>query len=152
MNKIFTLIIVLSATLLWTFICYAEDNEENHHEKVMHSIYDISVIEKQLEEYKKEHGQYPKTEDGLENIKQYNVTVVPDHIVPNRYLEGNIDSRKLKWEGFKFPNPDLVDGWGRNYEYKSNGVKYSIHSYGEKGISSGEDNKTDIVIYSSKGK
>ena len=134
MRKIFVLLNIICAGLLFTCISYAENSNESHEDKVKHSIYDISVIEKQLEAYKKEHGHYPKTEEGLENLKKYNVTVVPDHIVPNRYLEGNFDSRNLKWEGYNFPAPDLVDGWGRNYEYKSNGVKYSIHSYGEKGV------------------
>ena len=87
---------------------------------------------------------------GLKISKKYNVTVVPDHIVPNRYLEGNFDSRNLKWEGYNFPAPDLVDGWGRNYEYKSNGVKYSIHSYGEKVVAGDNNSGTDIVIFSNK--
>lgn len=133
-------------------ISYAESGDnESHEDKVKHSMYDMSVIEKQLEAYKKEHGEYPKTEDGLENIKKYNVTVVPDRIVPNRYLEGNSPySRAMKWEGYKFPRPDLVDGWGRNYEYISNGVKYSIHSYGEDGVQGGTGNGSDIIIYSNK--
>lgn len=133
-------------------ICYAESGDNKSHEdKVKHSMYDMSVIEKQLEAYKKEHGKYPKTEEGLENIKKYNVTVVPDRIVPNRYLEGNSPySRAMKWEGYKFPRPDLVDGWGRNYEYISNGVKYSIHSYGEDGVQGGEGAGADIVIFSNK--
>lgn len=133
-------------------ISYAESGDNKSHEdKVKHSMYDMSVIEKQLEAYKKEHGEYPKTEEGLENIKKYNVTVVPDRIVPNRYLEGNSPySRAMKWEGYKFPRPDLVDGWGRNYEYISNGVKYSIHSYGEDGVQGGEGAGADIVIFSNK--
>lgn len=141
-----TLAIVLFTLIAGTI--FAQTTEESHNEKIMHSIYDISVIEKQLEAYKKEHGQYPKTEEGLENIKKYSVTVVPDHIVPNRYLEGNIDSRNIKWEGYQFPEPDLMDGWGRKYEYKSNGVKYSIHSYGDKDAPDGV--KANIVIFSSK--
>lgn len=148
MRKIFVLLNIICAGLLFTGISYAENSNESHEDRVKHSIYDISVIEKQLEAYKKEHGQYPKTEEGLENIKKYSVTVVPDHIVPNRYLEGNIDSRNIKWEGYQFPEPDLVDGWGRKYEYKSNGVKYSIHSYGDKDAS--DDAKANIVIFSSK--
>ncbi len=150
MRKIFVLLNIICAGLLFTCISYAENSNESHEDKVKHSIYDISVIEKQLEAYKKEHGHYPKTEEGLENLKKYNVTVVPDHIVPNRYLEGNFDSRNLKWEGYNFPAPDLVDGWGRNYEYKSNGVKYSIHSYGEKVVAGDNNSGTDIVIFSNK--
>lgn len=141
-----TLAIFLFTLLAGTI--FAQTTGESHNEKIMHSIYDISIIEKQLEAYKKEHGQYPKTDEGLENIKKYSVTVVPDHIVPNRYLEGNIDSRNIKWEGYQFPEPDLVDGWGRKYEYKSNGVKYSIHSYGDKDAS--DDAKANVVIFSSK--
>ena len=41
-----------------------------------------------------------------------------------------------------------MDGWGRKYEYKSNGVKYSIHSYGDKDAPDGV--KANIVIFSSK--
>lgn len=150
MRKIFVLFNIICVGLLFTGISYAENSNESYEDKVKHSIYDISVIEKQLEAYKKEHGHYPKTEEGLENIKKYSVTVVPDHIVPNRYLEGNFDSRNLKWEGYQFPEPDLMDGWGRKYEYKSNGVKYSIHSYGEKGVSGDKNSGTDIVIFSNK--
>lgn len=149
-NKFILLIVFIC--MVFAGISYAESGDnESHEDKVKHSMYDMSVIEKQLEAYKKEHGQYPKTEDGLENIKKYNVTVVPDRIVPNRYLEGNSPySRAMKWEGYKFPRPDLVDGWGRNYEYISNGVKYSIHSYGEDGVQGGTGTGADIVIYSNK--
>lgn len=138
--------------ILCAGIVYAESvDNKSHEDKVKHSMYDMTVIEKQLEAYKKEHGEYPKTDEGLENIKKYSVTVVPDHIVPNRYLEGNSPySRAMKWEGYKFPRPDLVDGWGRNYEYISNGVKYSIHSYGEDGVAGGEGAGADIVIFSNK--
>lgn len=146
MKTLFTVLIMLFAVT-----SYAESDNKSHDDKIKHSMYDMSVIEKQLEAYKKEHGEYPKTEDGLENIKKYNVTVVPDHIVPNRYLEGNAPySRAMKWEGYKFPRPDLVDGWGRKYEYKSNGVKYSIHSYGADGIEGGIGAGADIVIFSNK--
>lgn len=147
MKALLALLIALCAG-----VSYAESGDNKSHEdKVKHSMYDMTVIEKQLEAYKKEHGQYPKTDEGLENIKKYNVTVVPDHIVPNRYLEGNAPySRAMKWEGYKFPRPDLVDGWGRNYEYKSNGVKYSIHSYGEDGVQGGTGAGADIIIYSNK--
>lgn len=146
MKTLFTVLIMLFAVT-----AYAESDNKSHDDKIKHSMYDMSVIEKQLEAYKKEHGEYPKTQDGLENIKKYNVTVVPDHIVPNRYLEGNAPySRAMKWEGYKFPRPDLVDGWGRKYEYKSNGVKYSIHSYGADGIEGGIGAGADIVIFSNK--
>lgn len=149
-NKFILLIVFIC--MVFAGISYAESGDnESHEDKVKHSMYDMSVIEKQLEAYKKEHGEYPKTEDGLENIKKYNVTIVPDRIVPNRYLEGNSPySRAMKWEGYKFPRPDLVDGWGRNYEYISNGVKYSIHSYGEDGVQGGTGTGADIVIYSNK--
>lgn len=152
MRNIFILFKVFFICIIFAGISYAESNDNKSHEdKVKHSIYDMSVIEKQLEAYKKEHGEYPKTNEGLENIKKYNVTVVPDHIVPNRYLEGNSPySNAMKWEGYKFPRPDLVDGWGRKYEYKSNGVKYSIHSYGADGVSGGAGAGADIVIFSTK--
>lgn len=152
MRNIFILFKVFFICIIFAGISYAESGDnESHEDKVKHSIYDMSVIEKQLEAYKKEYGQYPKTEDGLENIKKYNVTVMPDRIVPNRYLEGNSPySRAMKWEGYKFPSPDLVDGWGRKYEYKSNGVKYSIHSYGADGVSGGAGAGADIVIFSNK--
>lgn len=152
MRNIFILFKVFFICIIFAGISYAESGDnESHEDKVKHSIYDMSVIEKQLEAYKKEHGKYPKTEEGLEKIKKYNVTVMPDHIVPNRYLEGNSPySRAMKWEGYKFPRPDLVDGWGRKYEYKSNGVKYSIHSYGEDGVQGGAGAGADIVIFSNK--
>ena len=152
MRNIFILFKVFFICIIFAGISYAESGDnESQEDKVKHSIYDMSVIEKQLEAYKKEYGQYPKTNEGLENIKKYNVTVVPDHIVPNRYLEGNSPySRAMKWEGYKFPSPDLVDGWGRKYEYKSNGVKYSIHSYGADGVSGGAGAGADIVIFSNK--
>jgi len=152
MRNIFILFKVFFICIIFAGISYAESGDnESQEDKVKHSIYDMSVIEKQLEAYKKEYGQYPKTNEGLENIKKYNVTVVPDRIVPNRYLEGNSPySRAMKWEGYKFPKPDLVDGWGRKYEYKSNGVKYSIHSYGADGVSGGAGVGADIVIFSNK--
>lgn len=152
MRNIFILFKVFFICIIFASISYAESGDnESHEDKVKHSMYDMSVIEKQLEAYKKEYGQYPKTEDGLEKIKKYNVTVMPDHIVPNRYLEGNSPySRVMKWEGYKFPRPDLVDGWGRKYEYKSNGVKYSIHSYGEDGVQGGAGAGADIIIFSNK--
>ena len=152
MRNIFILFKVFFICIIFAGISYAESGDnESQEDKVKHSIYDMSVIEKQLEAYKKEYGQYPKTNEGLENIKKYNVTVVPDRIVPNRYLEGNSPySRAMKWEGYKFPKPDLVDGWGRKYEYKSNGVKYSIHSYGEDGVQGGAGAGADIVIFSNK--
>ena len=152
MRNIFILFKVFFICIIFAGMSYAESGDnESHEDKVKHSIYDMSVIEKQLEAYKKEYGQYPKTNEGLENIKKYNVTVVPDRIVPNRYLEGNSPySNAMKWEGYKFPKPDLVDGWGRKYEYKSNGVKYSIHSYGADGVSGGAGAGADIVIFSNK--
>ena len=152
MRNIFILFKVFFICIIFAGISYAESGDnESHEDKVKHSIYDMSVIEKQLEAYKKEYGQYPKTNEGLENIKKYNVTVVPDRIVPNRYLEGNSPySNAMKWEGYKFPKPDLVDGWGRKYEYKSNGVKYSIHSYGEDSVQGGVGAGADIVIFSNK--
>ena len=152
MRNIFILFKVFFICIIFAGISYAESGDnESQEDKVKHSIYDMSVIEKQLEAYKKEYGQYPKTNEGLENIKKYNVTVVPDRIVPNRYLEGNSPySNAMKWEGYKFPKPDLVDGWGRKYEYKSNGVKYSIHSYGEDGVQGGAGAGADIVIFSNK--
>lgn len=152
MRNIFILFKVFFICIIFAGISYAESGDnESHEDKVKHSIYDMSVIEKQLEAYKKEHGKYPKTEEGLEKIKKYNVTVVPDHIVLNRYLEGNSPySNAMKWEGYKFPKLDLVDGWGRNYEYISNGVKYSIHSYGEDGVAGGKGVSADIVIFSTK--
>lgn len=152
MRNIFILFKVFFICIIFAGISYAESGDnESHEDKVKHSIYDMSVIEKQLEAYKKEYGQYPKTNEGLENIKKYNVTVVPDHIVPNRYLEGNSPySNAMKWEGYKFPKPDLVDGWGRKYEYESNGIKYSIHSYGADGVQGGAGAGADIVIFSNK--
>lgn len=146
MKKLTFLLITLLAG-----ICYAEEDNKTNDDKLKHTIYDMSVIEKQLEAYKKEHGDYPTTKEGLAPLKKYNVTVVPDHIVPNRFLEGNTPfSRAMKWEGYKFPRPDLVDGWGRKYEYQSNGIKYSIYSYGEDGMSGGAGASADIVIFSSK--
>ena len=146
MKKLMFILVTLLAG-----ISYAEEDNKTHDDKLKHIMYDMSVIEKQLEAYKKENGNYPTTEEGLEPLKKYNVTVVPDHIVPNRFLEGNMPfSRAMKWEGYKFPRPDTVDGWGRKYEYKSNGVKYSIHSYGEDGMSGGAGASADIVIFSSK--
>lgn len=146
MKKLMFILVTLLAG-----ISYAEEDNQTHDDKLKHTMYDMSVIEKQLEAYKKENGNYPTTEEGLEPLKKYNVTVVPDHIVPNRFLEGNMPfSRAMKWEGYKFPRPDTVDGWDRKYEYKSNGVKYSIHSYGEDGMSGGAGASADIVIFSSK--
>lgn len=146
MKKLMFILVTLLAG-----ISYAEEDNQTHDDKLKHTMYDMSVIEKQLEAYKKENGNYPTTEEGLEPLKKYNVTVVPDHIVPNRFLEGNMPfSRAMKWEGYKFPRPDTVDGWDRKYEYKSNGVKYSIHSYGEDGMSGGAGASADIVIFSRK--
>lgn len=143
--------LVFLLVTLFAGISYAETDNNTNDNKLKHTMYDMSVIEKQLEAYKKENGNYPTTKEGLDPLKKYNVTVVPDHIVPNRFLEGNAPfSRAMKWEGYKFPRPDLVDGWGRKYEYKSNGVKYSIHSYGEDGMSGGAGASADIVIFSSK--
>lgn len=143
MKKLFTLLFLLSG-----FTVYAEESDKKHDEKVMHSMFDMSVIEKQLEEYKKEHGSYPKDEVEFNDIQKYNITVLPDHSIQNRFMEGNNPySRAMKWEGFKFPKPDMLDGWGRKYEYRSNGVKYSIHSYGEDGKEGGDGKKADIIIY-----
>ena len=46
-------------------ISYAEEDNKTHDDKLKHTMYDMSVIEKQLEAYKKENGNYPTTEEGL---------------------------------------------------------------------------------------
>ena len=116
----------------------------------MQTMYNMTVIEKQLEAYKKENGKYPENKVEFNNIKKYNVIVVPDHTIQNRFLEGNTPyTDKGKWRGYKFARPDLVDGWGRDYEYISNGVKYSIRSHGEDGKQGGTGAAADIIIYKS---
>lgn len=145
MRKLFTLFFLLAA-----FTVYAAESDNKSDGKVMQTMYNMTVIEKQLEAYKKENGKYPENKVEFNNIKKYNVIVVPDHTIQNRFMEGNSPyADKGKWRGYKFARPDLVDGWGRDYEYISNGVKYSIRSHGEDGKQGGTGAAADIIIYKS---
>jgi general secretion pathway protein G len=100
---------------------------------------EIKNIEGALEQFKRRHGFYPTSEQGLSAlVEKPTVGKIPDNYPPDGYLKA-------------VPK----DGWGNEYIYYSPGVqghKFEIVSYGGDGAEGGEDKDADITNYESTEK
>lgn len=94
----------------------------------------IRSIEGGLDQYKRRHGVYPTTEQGLMAlVEKPTVGKIPDNYPPDGYIKS-------------LPK----DGWGSEFVYYSPGVsghKVEIISYGADGEEGGEDFDTDLANY-----
>ena len=97
----------------------------------------IKNIEGALDQYKRRHGSYPTTEQGLTAlVSKPTVGKVPDNYPPDGYLKS-------------LPK----DGWGNDFVFNSPGAaghKIEIISYGGDGQEGGEDFDADIANYEVK--
>ncbi len=94
-------------------------------------------VEGALDQYKRRHGSYPTTEQGLSAlVEKPTVGKVPDNYPPDGYLKA-------------VPK----DGWGNDFVYVSPGSaghKIEIISYGGDGQEGGEGFDADIANYEVK--
>ncbi|MCC7344559.1 MAG: type II secretion system major pseudopilin GspG [Deltaproteobacteria bacterium] len=94
-------------------------------------------VEGALDQYKRRHGSYPTTEQGLSAlVEKPTVGKVPDNYPPDGYLKA-------------VPK----DGWGNDFIYASPGSaghKIEIVSYGGDGQEGGEGFDADITNYEVK--
>jgi general secretion pathway protein G len=97
----------------------------------------IHNVEGALDQYKRRHGGYPTTEQGLiALVEKPSVGKVPDNYPPDGYLKS-------------VPK----DAWGNDFIYFSPGVsghKIEIISRGADGEEGGEDFDADITNYETK--
>lgn len=94
----------------------------------------IKNIESALEQFKRRHGFYPSTEQGLASlVEKPTVGKIPDNYPADGYLKA-------------IPK----DGWGNEFVYYQPGVaghKIEIISYGGDSEEGGEDFDADITNY-----
>jgi general secretion pathway protein G len=95
---------------------------------------EIKNVEGALEQFKRKHGFYPTTEQGLQAlVEKPTAGRVPDNYPKGGYLK-------------KVPK----DAWGNDFTYYSPGVaghEYEIISLGRDGQEGGEDYDSDIKNY-----
>ncbi|MDX1386831.1 MAG: type II secretion system major pseudopilin GspG [bacterium] len=94
----------------------------------------IKNVESALEQFKRRHGFYPSTEQGLSSlVEKPTVGRVPDNYPSDGYLKA-------------VPK----DGWGNEFVYYHPGVaghKIEIISYGADGEEGGEEFDADLTSY-----
>lgn len=83
-----------------------------------------------LKDYKRKCGMYPTTEQGLEALL-------------NAPTSGK-ECKRYPAEGFIDGNNIPVDPWDNEFDYESDGRKYTIISYGNDGMEGGEGVDADI--------
>ena len=83
-----------------------------------------------LKDYRRKCGLYPSTEQGLDALL-------------NAPTSGK-ECKRYPAEGFIDGNNIPVDPWDNEFEYESDGRKYTIISYGRDGIEGGEGVDADI--------
>ena len=97
----------------------------------------IKNIEGALDQYKRRHGSYPTTEQGLSAlVEKPTVGKVPDNYPPDGYLK-NVPK----------------DGWGNDFQYASPGSaghKIEIISLGGDAQEGGEGSDADIANFEVK--
>ncbi len=95
---------------------------------------EIKNIESGLEQFKRKHGFYPTTEQGLQAlVEKPTVGRVPDNYPKSGYLK-------------KLPK----DAWGNNFIYYSPGIaghEFEMISLGRDGQEGGEDYDADLKNY-----
>jgi general secretion pathway protein G len=90
---------------------------------------DLKGIDQALNLYRLDNGGYPTTEQGLEALVHKPETPpLPRQWNPNGYLE-------------KLP----VDPWGNPYAFVSDGVRFTLRSFGADGVEGGEGKFADVV-------
>jgi general secretion pathway protein G len=82
----------------------------------------LSAIDQALQLYKADHGQYPKSEEGLAAM------VDPSH----------------KGRGYLADRAVLIDPWGHVYVYRRTDDTYSLYSRGPNGVDDG--GKGDDIV------
>ncbi len=94
-------------------------------------------VEGALEQYKRRHGSYPTTEQGLSALVEKPTTgKIPDDYPPDGYLK-------------TLPK----DGWGNDFLFYSPGIaghRIEIVSHGGDGEEGGEEFDADITSYETK--
>lgn len=83
-----------------------------------------------LKDYRRKCGLYPSTEQGLDALI-------------NAPTSGK-ECKRYPAEGFIDGNKIPVDPWDNDFDYESDGRKYTIISYGRDGIEGGEGVDADI--------
>jgi len=125
-DTVFNLLIVFIPIVILTLIVSISMIKKKGKVKRIEAQFDISNIEKALNEYFKDKGYYPTTDDGL-------------------YL---LISAKNK-EGKPYLNKIKKDPWGKQYYYHSPGInnkdKYDLWSYGADKTEGGDGINRDIT-------
>lgn len=98
-------------------------------------------FEEALDQFRRDNGYYPATEQGLiALIEKPNIGRIPKRFPPKGYLKGN-----------KVPQ----DPWGCDYQYYCPGIQgheYEIYSLGRDCQEGGEGVDADISSFESEGK
>ena len=88
----------------------------------------IHAVSQLLEEYHIDVGSYPQSSDGLQALMQAPASL----------------SDSTKWGGPYSKKEIPRDPWDREYVYESDGVSFTITSYGADGQEGSEDDVTDL--------
>jgi len=88
----------------------------------------IHAISQLLEEYHIDVGSYPQTADGLQALMQAPASL----------------GDSTKWGGPYSKKAIPKDPWDREYVYESDGLSFTITSYGADGQEGSEDDVTDL--------
>ena len=88
----------------------------------------IHAISQLLEEYHIDVGSYPQTSDGLQALMQAPASL----------------GDSTKWGGPYSKKVIPKDPWDREYVYESDGLSFTITSYGADGQEGSEDDVTDL--------
>ena len=87
----------------------------------------IHAISQLMEEYHIDVGSYPQTSDGLQALLEAPASL----------------GDASKWGGPYSKKQIPMDPWGREYVYESDGMSFTITSYGVDGQEGTEDDVTD---------
>jgi general secretion pathway protein G len=96
---------------------------------------DILNLETSIKLYKMDNGEYPDTELGLQSLIKK-----PDFgKIPKKWREG----------GYLVTEKELIDPWGREYQYRcpGKGFDFEIYTYGADGVLGGEGLNEDIFSW-----
>jgi general secretion pathway protein G len=106
--------------------------DQLHEGRVKSAKIQMNSFKARLQEFKRKCNIYPTTDQGLEALisKPSTGRECKDY-PPNGFIEG--DSIPL-------------DPWDNDYDYKSDGKKFDIISFGNDGLEGGEDQDTDISL------
>jgi general secretion pathway protein G len=97
----------------------------------------MKAFESALDDYYRDNGQYPTTEQGLEALINKPATAPePKNYDSNGYLKITSETKEVP-----------KDPWSNDYKYDSEGpTKYKITCFGQDGAAGGESLAKDIVV------